>query len=75
MQDNRIVDAEEILAKNIKEESKVLPPIIASKDIIDIAEVTEESVAEELLMMGDESGMSVTENEEEIVTENEEEAK
>ena len=72
MADNRIVDAEEILAKNIKEEAKESPVITANKDEIDTAIVTEESVAEGLSLMED-SEMNLTETEE-IVTENEEEA-
>lgn len=74
MQDNQIVDAELVLAKNIKEEAKAAPILASPRDSLPIQEVTEESVAEELKMMGDESGMSVAEPEEIVIEDNEEEA-
>jgi DNA-directed RNA polymerase subunit beta len=64
--DNKIVDAEEVLAENIKEEAKAAPSLDAEKEIVHTAEVTEETVAEELMMMGDDSAMSIAENEETV---------
>jgi DNA-directed RNA polymerase subunit beta len=62
--DNKIVDAEEVLAENIKEEAKSSPSLEADKETVHTAEVTEETVAEELMMMGDDSAMNIEESEE-----------
>jgi DNA-directed RNA polymerase subunit beta len=72
MADNQIVDAEEVLAKNIKEEAKVAPVVESSKETIDNAEITEEVVTAELSLM-DNAGVSVTDEDIVIEEENEEE--
>jgi DNA-directed RNA polymerase subunit beta len=64
--DNKIVDAEEVLAENIKEEAKAAPILEVEKETVHTAEVTEETVAEELMMMGDDSAMTIAENEETV---------
>ena len=77
MTEGTVVDAEEILAKNIKEEAKSIPsgatPTLTPSD--DVVEVTEEAVAAELSLMGDDSTMSLADADEVAASEtNEEEA-
>ncbi|HVO86351.1 MAG TPA: DNA-directed RNA polymerase subunit beta, partial [Candidatus Binatia bacterium] len=77
--DNQIVDAEEVLAQNIKNESKATPPVPPPTTAIDIdatVPVDEAEMAEELALLGDDVSVAVSEGDEEIniVTESGEEA-
>jgi DNA-directed RNA polymerase subunit beta len=63
--DNEIVDAEHVLAQNIKEEAKSLPESTNEPAAPDAA-LLEESVAEDMLNISDDSGISVTDVEGEI---------
>ncbi len=55
---NQMVDAEEILAQNIKEEAKTIPTIDVLPSVIDNA-VIEESVAEDMLHITDDEGITI----------------
>jgi DNA-directed RNA polymerase subunit beta len=73
MTEGTVVDAEEILAKNIKEEAKTIPmgpTIVAPEEVI---EVTEEAVAEEMSLM-DEDMPADAATTDEVISTNEEEA-
>ena len=61
---NKLVDAEEVLAQNIKEEAKESsPPVSAPQDALPAAGISEGDVEQELLSMGDSAGVSITEDE------------
>jgi DNA-directed RNA polymerase subunit beta len=63
--DNEIVDAEEILAQNIKEEAKNVPAA-DNEPAAPSAEIMEEAVAEDMLNISDDSGISVEDTETEL---------
>lgn len=70
--DNKIVDAEEVLAQNIKEEAKSTPGATPSvtADAGDEAGsmIDEAEVAEEIALMGEDAAVSVREAEDEEIT-------
>jgi hypothetical protein len=64
---DQIVDAEEILAQNIKEEAKTVPGAtpsvtISADDDVAVA-IDEAEISEELAQMGDEAGVTINESE------------
>jgi DNA-directed RNA polymerase subunit beta len=61
--DNKIVDAEQVLAQNIKEEAKSMPSpeTVATPSV----EINEEALAEDMLNITDDAGVSVTDTENE----------
>jgi DNA-directed RNA polymerase subunit beta len=63
--DNEVVDAEEVLAQNIKEEAKAPTPVVEGPSTLDEAVITEEVVANDLAI-ADDAGMSLTDTETEI---------
>ncbi|MDB5161404.1 MAG: DNA-directed polymerase subunit beta [Candidatus Saccharibacteria bacterium] len=72
---DQIVDAEEVLAQNVKEEAKSIPsatPAPAAADDLS-GTIDEAELTEELALMGDDAGVSVQQNEDTPTT-NEEEA-
>jgi DNA-directed RNA polymerase subunit beta len=62
--DNEIVDAEHILAQNIKEEAKAAPTLV-NEPAAPQAEVIDEALAEDMLNITDDAGVSVTDPENE----------
>jgi len=75
--DNQIVDAEEVLAQNIKEEAKAIPAATPAPTVDDLSSVLDDAdVADEIALMGEDATVSVRDNSEEEtpVTNNEEEA-
>ena len=65
--DNEIVDAEHVLAQSVKEEAKAASPIRESSSIPE-AELLDEAVAEEMLNLTDDAGVSLTDAETEMDT-------
>jgi DNA-directed RNA polymerase subunit beta len=63
--DNEIVDAEEVLAQNIKEEAKTATPAAEGPSVLDQAIITDEVVANDLAI-ADDAGMSLMDTENEI---------
>jgi len=63
--DNEIVDAEEVLAQNIKEEAKAPISIASDQSIIDDAAIVDAAVANDPALT-DEEGMSIVDAENEI---------
>ncbi|MEX1995251.1 MAG: DNA-directed RNA polymerase subunit beta [Candidatus Saccharimonadales bacterium] len=61
--DNKIVDAEQVLAENIKDEAKNAPKEVPA-EVVPPSEVTEDAVAEEIMLMGDDAPMHIAEPEE-----------
>ncbi|MBX4199510.1 DNA-directed RNA polymerase subunit beta [Candidatus Saccharibacteria bacterium] len=70
--DNKIVDAEEVLAQNIKEEAKTTPgatPSVTTDPGDDAGSMIDEAeVAEEIALMGEDAAVSVREAEDEDIT-------
>ncbi len=62
--DNEIVDAEQVLAQNIKEEAKDAPDL--SQVVAPAPEISEEIVAEEMLQIADDAGLTVMDTENEV---------
>ncbi|HET6863768.1 MAG TPA: DNA-directed RNA polymerase subunit beta [Candidatus Saccharimonadales bacterium] len=60
--DNEVVDAEHILAQNIKEEAKNIPETTNEPAVPD-ASVVDEALAEDMLNITDDAGVSVTDPE------------
>jgi DNA-directed RNA polymerase subunit beta len=60
---NEVIDAEEVLAQNIKEEAKS-PVVIASNSPADDAAITDDTVADDLALA--EEGLSITDAETEV---------
>ncbi len=73
--DNKIVDAEEILAQNIKEEAKTVPSAAPTATDDDLShQINEAEVAEEIALMGEDAAVSVRDSsDEDIVIDNTEE--
>jgi len=65
LSDNEIVDAEEILAQNVKEEAKN-SSMMDSEPAMPMAAIIEESVAEDMLNIADDAGMSLEDTETEL---------
>jgi DNA-directed RNA polymerase subunit beta len=63
--ENEIIDAEEVLARNIHEEAKSPVSISADNSAIDDAVIVDDSVASDLTIT-DDAGISVTETENEL---------
>jgi hypothetical protein len=59
---NELIDAEEVLAQNIKEEAKEAVSEISEVSTIPTAEVTDEAVEQEIMGMGDDQSLSISEN-------------
>ncbi|HET9850659.1 MAG TPA: DNA-directed RNA polymerase subunit beta [Candidatus Saccharimonadales bacterium] len=49
--EDHVIDAEQVLAQNIKDEAHSAPSVKEDKDTVDDAQITEEAVAEELALM------------------------
>jgi DNA-directed RNA polymerase subunit beta len=62
---NEIVDAEEVLAQNIKEEAKTAAPAAAGPSTLDETIITDEVVANDLAI-ADDAGMSLMDTENEV---------
>ena len=62
--DNEVVDAEQILAQNIKEEAKNIPET-TNEPAVPEAGVVDEALAEDMLNITDDAGVSVTDPENE----------
>ncbi|MBX4188804.1 DNA-directed RNA polymerase subunit beta, partial [Candidatus Saccharibacteria bacterium] len=60
--DNEIVDAEQVLAQNIKEESKAPFPLASAQPMLENATITDEAVANDPSLT-DEEGMSIVDAE------------
>jgi len=63
--DNQIVDAEHILAQNVKEEAKAMP-IADNQPAAPSAEILDESIAEDMLHIADDEGISIEDTETEV---------
>ncbi len=61
---NKVVDAETVLAQNIKDEAKHTPEVQPGQTVVDGADVTEAAVAEDFSAMEVEDGESIVLNEE-----------
>jgi DNA-directed RNA polymerase subunit beta len=65
LKENEIIDAEHILAQNIKEEAKAAPSIASPTSMVDDAAVVDDAVANDAAL-GDDTGISITETEGEL---------
>jgi hypothetical protein len=65
LKENEIIDAEEVLAQNIKEEAKTALPVVSDSSVVDDAVILDDAVANDLAL-SDDSGMMISETKDEL---------
>ena len=63
--ENEIIDAEQVLARNIQEEAKAPVPVVSDSPIIDDAAIVDDTVASDLAL-ADDAGITITETDNEL---------